>query len=99
MKPLPLSVALEAEAEVLEAADWYENRSEGLGRAFLDLVEQTLKDVATRPRQFPQVYRDIRRATLKRFPIGVFFRLRRDRIRILAVMHLSRDPNRWHRRR
>jgi len=39
MKPLPLSVALEAEAEALEAADWYENRSKGLGRAFLDLVE------------------------------------------------------------
>jgi len=99
MKPLPLSVALKAEAEALEAADWYEKRSKGLGRAFLDLVEQTLKDVATRPRQFPQVYRDIRRATLKRFPFGVFFRLRKDRIRVLAVMHLSRNPQRWRRRR
>jgi hypothetical protein len=37
--PLPLSVAWEAEMEALEAAEWYENRSQGLGRVFLDLVE------------------------------------------------------------
>jgi len=99
MKSLPLSVAREAEVEALEAAKWYENRSQGLGRAFLDLVEQTLEDVATRPRQFPRVYGDIRRALLKRFPFGVFFRLGGDRIRVLAVMHLSRNPQRWRRRR
>jgi toxin ParE1/3/4 len=96
---LPLSVAREAEAEALEAAEWYEKRSQGLGRAFLELVEQTLEDLAERPRQFPLVYRDVRRALLKRFPYGVFFRLRRDQIRVLAVIHLSRNPRRWQRRR
>jgi plasmid stabilization system protein ParE len=44
------------------------------------------------------VYRDIRRALLKRFPFGIFFRLRSNRIRIVAVMHLSRDPKRWRQR-
>jgi hypothetical protein len=73
MKSLPLSVAREAEAETLEAAVWYESRSQGLGRAFLELLEQTQEDIAKRPHQFPQVYRDIRRALLKRFPFGVFF--------------------------
>lgn len=98
MKPLPLSVAREAEAEAVEAAQWYESRSQGLGRAFLDHIEQTLADITTRPLQFPQVYRDIRRALLKRFPFGVYFRLRGGRIKILAVMHQSRDPRRWRER-
>jgi toxin ParE1/3/4 len=96
---LPLSVGLEAEAEAWQAAGWYERRSPGLGRAFLDLLEETLDDIAAMPRQFPLVYRDVRRALLKRFPFGVFFRLRRDQIRVLAIMHLSRDPKRWQRRR
>ena len=98
MKALPLSVAREAAAEAFEAADWYEKQSQGLGHAFLELVGQTLKEIAERPYQFPQVYRDIRRALLKRFPFGIFFRLRSNRIRIVAVMHLSRDPKRWRRR-
>lgn len=46
----------------------------------------------------PLVYRDVRRALLKRFPYGVFFRLRPDRIRVLAILHLSRDTSRWQRR-
>jgi toxin ParE1/3/4 len=96
---LPLSVAREAEAEAFQAAEWYEKRSQGLGRAFLELIEQTLEDLTERPRQFPLVYRDVRRALLKRFPYGVFFRLRREEIRVLAVMHLSRNPRRWQRRR
>jgi plasmid stabilization system protein ParE len=96
---LPLSVAREAEVEASEAAEWYEKRSLGLGRAFLDLVEITLEDIAERPRQFPLVYRDVRRALLKRFPYGIFFRVRQDQIRVLAVMHLSRNPRRWQRRR
>jgi plasmid stabilization system protein ParE len=99
MRSLPLSVAQEAEAEALDAAEWYERRSQGLGRAFLELVDQTLQDIAASPLRFPLVYRDIRRAVLNRFPFGIFFRLRDDRIRVLAVMHLSRNPRRWRRRR
>ncbi|HXO20098.1 MAG TPA: type II toxin-antitoxin system RelE/ParE family toxin [Thermoanaerobaculia bacterium] len=99
MRPLPLTVAREAEAEASEAADWYEKRSPGLGVAFLVLIEQTLAHIAENPGQFPLVYRDVRRASLKRFPFGIFFRLRKDRIRVLAVMHSSRDPQRWRRRR
>ena len=98
MKPLPLSVSPTAEAEAREAAKWYEQRSQGLGRAFLELLERALKDITERPGQFPLVHRDIRRALLKRFPFGVFFRVRRNRIKILAVMHLARDPERWRRR-
>lgn len=98
MKPPPLSVAREAEVEAAEAAQWYESRSQGLGRVFLDLVEQTLAEIADGPRRFPEVYRGVRRALVKRFPFGIFFRLRRDRLTVLAVMHLSRHPRRWRER-
>jgi hypothetical protein len=73
MKSLPLSVAREAAAEVFEAADWYEKQSQGLVHAFLELVDQTLKEIAERPYQFPQVYRDTRRALLKRSLSGSSF--------------------------
>ena len=98
MTRLPLSVNPQAEEEARKAARWYENESQGLGVAFLELVEQTLTAISENPLRFPLVCRDIRRALLKRFPYGVFFRVRANRIRILSIMHLSRDSSRWQRR-
>lgn len=98
MTRLPLSVNPQAEEETQKAAKWYENESQGLGAAFLELVEQTLTAISENPLRFPLVYRDIRRALLKRFPYGVFFRVRANRIRVLSIMHLSRDSSRWQKR-
>jgi len=99
MSRLPLSVGPQAERETQEAARWYDNESAGLGEAFLDVVQQTLEAVVENPFRFPLVHRDTRRALLKRFPYGIFFRIRPDRIKVLAIVHLSRDPSRWQRRR
>jgi len=99
MSPLPLSVSPEAEAEALAAARWYEEKASGLGAAFLELVEQSLGAIADNPARFPTVARDVRRALLKRFPFGIFFRVRSGRVKVLAILHLSRDPARWRSRR
>jgi plasmid stabilization system protein ParE len=99
MTRLPLTVSPQAEEEAQEAAQWYENESPGLGVAFLEIVEQTLTAISEHPLRFPRVYHDIRRALLKRFPYGVFFRVRPNRIKVTAIMHLSRDPSRWQKRR
>lgn len=99
MRGLPLSVGPQAERETQEAARWYDSQSAGLGEAFLDVVQQTLDAIVENPLRFPLVHRDIRRALLKRFPYGIFFRLRPDRIKVVAIVHLSRDPSRWQRRR
>lgn len=99
MTSLPLSVSPRAEEEIREAARFYEERSRGLGAAFLEIVEQALAAVEGNPLRFPVIHRNIRRALLKRFPYGVFFRIRSDQIRVVAVMHLSRSPDRWQRRR
>jgi len=98
MTRLPLSVNPQAEEEAQKAARWYEDESQGLGVAFLELAEQTLAAISENPLRFPLVYRDVRRALMKRFPYGVFFRVRSNGIRILAIMHLSRDTSRWQRR-
>jgi toxin ParE1/3/4 len=99
MRPLPLSISPRAEHEAQEAAKFYEDHSQGLGAAFLQIVEQALSGIEENPLLFPVVHRDTRRALLKRFPYGVFFRLRAGQIRVVAVMHLSRNPDRWQRRR
>lgn len=93
-----LTVSREAEYEATDAAQWYELRSKGLGVGFAEAVDVTLARVEDSPLQFPVVYRDVRRALLRRFPYGVFFRLRGSQVRVIAIMHLRRDPRRWQRR-
>jgi plasmid stabilization system protein ParE len=96
---LPVSVPPQVEAEAARAAQWYERESLGLGVAFLEVVEATLAAIAENPKRYPLVHRDVRRALLKRFPYGVFFRVRPRAIRVLAIVHLARDPSLWQRRR
>ena len=88
----------EAEADLAEAATWYESQRPGLGHAFLDQVAAVLAALAEEPRRYPKVHRGVRRALLSRFPFGVFYHIEPDRIVVLAVMHASRHPRHWKRR-
>jgi hypothetical protein len=54
--------------------------------------------IVARPALFPMVYEDVRRALLRRFPYGIFFRDLGGTRRVIAVMDLRRDPQRWRRR-
>ena len=83
------------EEETAEARDWYDEQQPGLGDAFLDAVEVVIDRVAETPFAFPRVHQDTRRASVRRFPYTVFFQVRSDHILIVAIMHNSRDPDRW----
>jgi plasmid stabilization system protein ParE len=93
--PRHVFVGRRAQREADEAARWYESESKGLGSAFVEVLERVLAQVEENPRQFPAVHRNIRRALLKRFPYGVFFRVLRTEIKVIAIIHLARHPWRW----
>ena len=65
---LRLVVRPEAEADIAEAAVWYESRSLDLGYEFARAVDATLAEVLSAPERYPQVFAEIRRALLHRFP-------------------------------
>ena len=54
-------------------------------------VDNAIQRIEGNPEQFQVVYRDIRHAITRRFPYGVFYRVRKTRIVISAVMHLERS--------
>jgi plasmid stabilization system protein ParE len=93
-----LVVGAAAEADVLDAALWYEQRSPGLGTEFLAAVEGTLAEIAAMPERYPVVRGEARRALLRRFPYGVYFVATPDLISVVACMHARRDPRRWQER-
>jgi plasmid stabilization system protein ParE len=94
-----LTLRLEAQLELSEAALWYELEKEGLGTRFENEVNRVLVRVERAPLQFPEVEPGIRRALLNRFPYGIFFTEGPDEIEVLAVFHLHREPGGWRNRK
>jgi toxin ParE1/3/4 len=85
----------EANEDLLEARSWYDNIRPELGGRFALAVEATVEAIAERPWQFAVVYRNRRRAGVRRFPYGLFFELQEDRIVVIACFHGRRNPRRW----
>lgn len=85
----------EVQEEMNEAYNWYEKQKLGLGDEFLDSVEQTLNRVSSMPKSYQVVYRDVRRAVVKRFPYAVYYRIISSRVVVTAIFHVRRDPKSW----
>jgi len=83
-----------ARVELIEAQDWYERAAPGLGRRFREVAFQVDR-IAAHPKRFPEIMADVRRARLRRFPYGLFFRQLEDAIYAVACFHASRDPLVW----
>jgi len=92
---LPIVFRMEAQSEFDLAFDWYENKQPGLGVDFLNHVAEVLKRVELMPESSVQVFEDIRRAVVHRFPYSVFYRIEESQIVVIAVFHTKRDPQIW----
>jgi len=92
---LPIVFEREVEADIDEAYHWYEQQRHGLGEDFLGAVRVTLDRIQFNPELHAVVYREVRRALVRRFPYAVYYRIERERIAVVAVHHGKRDPRRW----
>jgi hypothetical protein len=55
--------------------------------------------MSANPRQFPVVYKSIRRTLLRRFPYALMFVIEADgTVAVIACFHGSRDPAHWQKR-
>jgi len=90
-----LIVEPEAEAEIDEAANWYDAQSPGLGADFLRSVGAALAIIQRNPFQYQIVYDEVRRAALRRFPYGLIYSVSDREIIVAACIHGRRDPKSW----
>jgi plasmid stabilization system protein ParE len=88
-----------AEQDLWEAATWYEEQRIDLGNQFLDEALAVFSSIAETPFLYPNVYRNIRRSLIRRFPFGVYYCIEEKKVVVVAVMHGSRDPRQWKKRK
>ncbi|MBI5191028.1 MAG: type II toxin-antitoxin system RelE/ParE family toxin [Nitrospirae bacterium] len=85
----------EAEGEFEQAADYYEEREEGLGYDFAVEVFSAIELASSYPSAWPLVEDKIRRVLVNRFPFGIIYAQKEGMIFVLAVMHMHREPDYW----
>ena len=84
-----------AEEELIEAACYYEERSDGLGQRFLSEVQEHIKEIVEHPDMFPLFRGEVRRKSLDHFPYNLLYVIEASGLKIVAVMHQKRRPNYW----
>jgi toxin ParE1/3/4 len=92
-----LIVRAEAEADISDAAVWYESRERNLGLELLSEVHSAIARAQKNPEAFTRVRRTptVRRVLTRRFPYRVFFIVRPDAIVVFAVLHAAQHDRAW----
>jgi plasmid stabilization system protein ParE len=89
---LPIVFRHVARIELDEAIAWYEYQGAGLALQFTTEIDTYLQRIADSPKQFRKIRGEIRRGVLRRFPYTIHFLDETNRIVVLPVFHVKRDP-------
>ena len=85
----------DAEAELIEAVQYYERRVATLGVQFLNEAARATSIILETPERWNIIAEDVRRCLMLRFPYAIYYRALPDCVRILAFKHHSRHPDYW----
>ncbi len=85
----------EAEQDLDEAYQYLEGQRTGLGFELLADLTEIVELLEDNPFLFPPIYGEKRRAVIQRFKYNLIFKIVEENVFILAIMHGSRDTQRW----
>jgi plasmid stabilization system protein ParE len=92
---MPYDFHPDAKQELDDAVAYYDNISREMGDAFLAEVERAISRIEQFSEAWTQLSKNTRRCRVASFPYGIIYAIREQRILIVAVMHLQRQPNYW----
>jgi len=90
-----LVISSPADADLAQAANWYELQRKGLGDDFLMCVEAALRLIELLPMKHSIAFKNIRRAIVRRFPYAIYYIIEAKKIFIIAIHHHRRHPSNW----
>lgn len=96
-----IKITQDAQSDIQDASDWYNNQQSQLGHRFFIQVAETIDYIANNPKLFPIKHQNARQANVSKFPFNVFYLFDEDKklIVIIAVLHASRNPKIWMKRK
>jgi plasmid stabilization system protein ParE len=81
----------EARADYYQIIDWYEKQQSGLGLRFYSLMNELFQKLELHPSHYSFYRKPFRQTTIKGFPYRAVFKIEKDKVRIVAIFHTSRN--------
>ena len=88
----PVRLSALAALDIQQAREWHDAREPGLGDQFLQRVNETMTRIGQNPHQSPTIIEDVRRANLRQFKYGVWYRVKVDGSVVVACLHHRQQP-------
>lgn len=82
----------EAKIDYTKIIDWYEKQQPGLGMQFYFLMNELFQRLEQHPSHYSFYHEPFRHTIIKGFPYRVIFKIEKDKARIVAIFHTSRNP-------
>ena len=89
---------MDAQSDVNEAYLWYESRRIGLGLEFLTAIDACFIAVSRNPSMYQVIYKEYRRAVIRRFPYAAFYEETTSEILIYGLFDCRENPKKWQER-
>ena len=90
-----LTLRKEAEFDIDEQFDYYEEKREGLGHDFLLCIEEALDKLQRNPLVYRKIHKELRRIPIRRFPYRIFYFVKNNNVIVTALFHARKDPTSW----
>ena len=98
MKKYNLIIKEGAKNEILEAFDWYESKQIGLGKRFVNIIDEHFNKISLNPKKYPIEFDKMRKAVIKKFPFIIVFEIEKNDIIMYAVFHTKQNPDKLKRK-
>jgi len=92
-------ISIYAKTDLSDASKWYESQQKGLGKRFLNEIQEAFNTISINPVGFQIRYDDCRVYYTKVFPYSIHYKYNADKneIHVKAVFHTARNPEIWER--
>jgi plasmid stabilization system protein ParE len=87
-----------ARQELKDAIDHYNKCRDDLGAIFIEEVYKAVHLILQFPQAWSPFSKNTRRCLINRFPYGIIYQNTEEKIIIIAVMQLNKEPHYWHKR-
>mgnify|MGYP006436982111 CR=1 FL=1 len=83
----------QAQLEIAEIMQWYEDREKGLGSYFLICLDASIEAMRRYPTAQRIIRHEYRRFFVRKFPVGIYYMVRENKIYVDVVEPFQRDPS------
>ena len=87
-----LEIKQEADLEIIEAYQYYENKQSGLGEKFLKQLDLYLEKICQNPKHFAIKRKNYREVYLRKFPYLIIFEIEKMKIIVYSVFNTPQNP-------